>query len=78
MSQASSNSPIAQFSKYTATLLEKIGSDVFPELMVAMLKAIVTINDATVVVYPDTLAPQIDYFDAPEEGGSHNLSLIHI
>jgi DNA-binding CsgD family transcriptional regulator len=75
MSQALPNSPIAQFSKYTATLLEKVGSDEFPELMVAMLKAMVTVNDATIVVYPDTLAPVIDYFDTPEEGGSHNLTV---
>ncbi|MFT6311229.1 MAG: hypothetical protein ACJAQS_001600, partial [Porticoccus sp.] len=75
MSQAFTNSPIAQLSMHTAMLLEKVGSDQFPALIVAMLKDMVTINDATIVVYPDTLAPQIDYFDAPEEGGSHNLTV---
>jgi DNA-binding CsgD family transcriptional regulator len=75
MNQVLPNSPIALLSEHTAALLEKVGSPQFPALIVAMLKDIVTINDATIIVYPDTLVPIIDYFDPPEEGGSHNLTL---
>lgn len=67
---------IANYSQHLSGLFEAVGSADFPTQLIAMLKQLVVINDATIIVYPNTKLPIIDYFDPPEFGGSENLDIL--
>ncbi|MEH6568122.1 MAG: LuxR C-terminal-related transcriptional regulator [Halioglobus sp.] len=61
---------LSTFSTELATLIPAVGGSEFPELLVKMFKQLVQINDATIVVYPGTDLPVIEYFEIPEGGRS--------
>ena len=67
--------PLAHFSKHLAGLIPAVGSDDFPNLLVAMLKQLVHCDDATVIVYPGTDLPVIEYFEIPEGAGKSTLDV---
>jgi DNA-binding CsgD family transcriptional regulator len=56
---------LAHFSEDLAGLIPATGSSAFPELLVAMLRRLVPCDDATVIVYPGTDLPVIEYFEVP-------------
>ena len=61
---------LSTFSTELATLIPAVGGSEFPELLVRMFKQLVQVNDATIVVYPGTDLPVIEYFEIPEAGRS--------
>jgi DNA-binding CsgD family transcriptional regulator len=56
---------LAQFSAHLARLIPAVGTDAFVEQLVAMLKQMVSCDDATVILYPGTDLPIIEYFEVP-------------
>jgi len=68
-------STLAQYSQHLARLLPAIGEAEFPELLIAMLRQLVSFDDATIAVYPGTDLPVIEYFQVPEEGGASTLDV---
>jgi len=66
-------SQLATFSKHLAQLLPNIGGDEFPRHLVAMLRDLVPVDDATVIVYPETTLPVIAYFEVTDESRGSTL-----
>lgn len=66
---------LAQFSTHLAGLIPAVGSDEFVNQLVAMLKQLVSCDDATVILYPGTDLPQIEYFEVPPGAGSSTLDV---
>jgi DNA-binding CsgD family transcriptional regulator len=66
---------LAQFSRHLAGLIPAAGTARFPDMLVAMLRDLVPVDDATVVLYPGTDLPVIEYFEVPEDGGSSTLDV---
>ena len=64
---------LAQFSEHIARLIPALGSAEFPNLLVAMLRQLVHCDDATIIVYPGTDLPVIEYFEVP--GGAADSTL---
>jgi DNA-binding CsgD family transcriptional regulator len=68
-------STLAQYSQHLARLIPAVGEDEFPELLIGMLQQLVSFDDATIVVYPGTDLPVIEYFQVPEDGGASTLDV---
>ena len=68
-------STLAQYSQHLARLLPAVGEADFPELLIDMLRQLVSFDDATIAVYPGTDLPVIEYFQVPEEGGASTLDV---
>jgi len=68
-------STLAQYSQHLARLLPAVGEAEFPELLIDMLRQLVSFDDATIAVYPGTDLPVIEYFQVPEEGGASTLDV---
>jgi DNA-binding CsgD family transcriptional regulator len=66
---------LAQFSAHLARLLPAVGTSEFAGQLVAMLKQLVHCDDATVILYPGTDLPVIDYFELPGGATSSTLDL---
>ena len=64
---------LAEFSNELAQLIPAVGHSDFPDKLIGMLKQLVPINDATILVYPGTDLPIIEYFEIPEESNSSTL-----
>jgi DNA-binding CsgD family transcriptional regulator len=62
---------IADYSQQLAKVLSSVGANEFPARLITMLKALVPVSDATIVVYPNTDLPEIDYYEPGPEGASH-------
>ena len=75
-SSAPQNTLLGKFSEHTATLLGAVGSDEFPQKLIEMFKDLTPVNDGTVILYPQSEMPIVEYFDPPEEGGSLNLDIL--
>ncbi len=56
---------LAQFSEHLAELIPATGTREFPAMLVAMLRQLVQCDDATVLVYPGTDLPVIEYSELP-------------
>jgi DNA-binding CsgD family transcriptional regulator len=56
---------LAHFSEHLAGLIPATGTREFPEMLVAMLRQLVQCDDATVLVYPGTDLPIIEYYEMP-------------
>ncbi len=65
---------IAEYSQQLASLLPVVKTVAFPPRLIEMIKALVPVSDATIIVYPNTDLPLIDYFE-PGEDGSTRLDL---
>ncbi|MEH6584663.1 MAG: LuxR C-terminal-related transcriptional regulator [Halioglobus sp.] len=63
------------FSQQLAKLLPTVGSSEFPGELIALLKNMVPISDATIVIYPGTDLPVIEYFEEPEQGRNSTLDI---
>jgi DNA-binding CsgD family transcriptional regulator len=66
---------LAHFSEHLAGLIPATGTRDFPALLVAMLKQLVRCDDATVIVYPGTDLPVIEYFEVPEGAPQSTLDV---
>ncbi len=64
---------LASFSRQLSGLIPAVGSASFPERLITTLRELVDIDDATVVVYPGTDLPRLEYFEVPEGAGSSTL-----
>ena len=64
---------LAHFSEHLTRLVPAVGSDDFPMRLVAMLKQMVRCDDATIIVYPGTDLPVVEYFEVPN--GAENSTL---
>ena len=68
-------STLSQYSQHLATLIPEVGSAGFPRLLVGMLQDLVPCQDATILLYPGTDLPVVEYFEVPEDGGSSTLDV---
>lgn len=66
---------IAQYSQHLATLIPAVGREDFPEKLAHMLEELVPCQDATILLYPETDLPVIEYFQVPEESGPSTLDI---
>ncbi len=66
---------LAHFSDHLARLIPAVGSGDFPHLLVAMLRQLVHCDDATVIVYPGTDLPVVEYFEVPPDSGRSTLDV---
>lgn len=57
--------PIPDYNEQLARLINCVGQADFARQLVATLKSLVPIDDATVLVYPDTDLPVVEYFEVP-------------
>lgn len=62
-----------EYNLHLARLVSETGSKQFSARLVAALRGLVTIDDATVVVYPEREFPVIDYFEVPDDNGASTL-----
>jgi DNA-binding CsgD family transcriptional regulator len=62
---------IADFSQQLAVLIPTVSTEKFSGQLIALFKALLPVSDATIIHYPDTALPIIDYFEAGEDGSSH-------
>ena len=67
--------PLALFSTHLARLLPAVGNAEFVEHLVAMLKELVSCDDATVILYPGTDLPVIEYFEVPPGAARSTLDV---
>lgn len=63
------------FSQQVAGLIPAVGTADFPAKLVAMLRKLVPADDATIVAYPGTDLPVIEYFEVPDETGGSTLDV---
>lgn len=68
-------SPLAPFCHELASLIPAVGLDEFPARLIKMFKEIVPIGDATIIVYPGTDLPVIEYFEVPTGGSRSTLDI---
>ena len=68
-------STLSQYSHHLATLFPGVGTAEFPRLLVGMLQDLVPCQDATILLYPGTDLPVIEYFQVPQDGGSSTLDV---
>ncbi|MFT4825549.1 MAG: DNA-binding CsgD family transcriptional regulator [Halioglobus sp.] len=68
-------SPLAPFSNELASLIPAMGQEDFPTRLIKMFKELVPIGDATIIVYPGTDLPVVEYFEVPKSGGRSTLDI---
>lgn len=66
---------LAHYSQHLAGLIPAVGAADFPQRLVRMLQAVVPCDDTTIVLYPNTDLPVIEYFEIPEDNGSSTLNI---
>ena len=66
---------LAEFSHQLAELIPKVGHSEFPDSLVLLFKQLVPINDATILVYPGTDLPIVEYFEIPEDAVQSKLPI---
>jgi len=62
---------IADYSQQLASLIPAVGTEEFPGRLIDLFKALLPVSDATIIRYPDTALPIIEYFETGEDGDSH-------
>jgi len=66
---------LAQFSNQLAELIPSVGMADFPGKLVDLFRAMVPIDDATILVYPGTDLPVVEYFEIPAESDKSTLDV---
>lgn len=64
---------LSVFSHHLSELLPLVGQAGFPSGLIQLFRQLVPINDATILVYPGTDLPVVEYFEVPEEAGGSTL-----
>lgn len=67
--------PITDYNEALARLITCVGQADFASQLVATLKSLVPVDDATVLVYPDTDLPVVEYFEVPAGLGRSTLDV---
>ncbi len=65
--------PLAEYSQNLASLIDLVRQETFPERLIATLKSLVPIDDATIVVYPERDFPVVQYYEVSEAVGQSTL-----
>jgi DNA-binding CsgD family transcriptional regulator len=65
---------LATFSDHLARVIPSLRGTDFPALLVAMLKQLVPADDGTILLYPGTDLPRLEYFEEPKETGASTLN----
>jgi DNA-binding CsgD family transcriptional regulator len=65
---------LATFSDHLAQVIPSLHGPDFPVLLVSMLKQLVPADDATILVYPGTDLPRLEYFEEPTGTGVSTLN----
>ncbi|PLW66821.1 LuxR C-terminal-related transcriptional regulator [Pseudohalioglobus lutimaris] len=60
-------------SKHIAALIPAAGHTGFPQKLVAMLRELVPVDDASIIFYSETALPVVEYFEVQQETGSSTL-----
>ncbi|MEH6587380.1 MAG: helix-turn-helix transcriptional regulator [Halioglobus sp.] len=63
------------FSSHLANLVPATGSAEFPAMLVAMLRDLVPVDDASIIVYPNTDLPVVEYFEINDDSGKSTLDV---
>ncbi len=63
------------YSQHLAGLIGARGSADFPERLVAMLRALVPVDDASIIVYPERELPVIEYFEVHDDRQGSTLDI---
>ena len=63
------------YSDHLAELIPSVSTSDFPERLVAMLRALVPVDDASVIVYPATDLPVLEYFEVKSDERGSTLDL---
>lgn len=66
---------LAQYSLHLTKLIPAVGSADFPTALVQMLQQLAPCDDATILLYPGTDLPVIEFFQVPEESGTSTLDV---
>jgi DNA-binding CsgD family transcriptional regulator len=66
---------LATFSQQLAKLIPAVGTAEFPQRLIGMLRELVPVDDATIILYPGTDLPVIEYFEVPDDGGRSTLDV---
>ncbi|MEM1112253.1 MAG: helix-turn-helix transcriptional regulator [Pseudomonadota bacterium] len=66
-------STLASFSQHLASLIESVAHTEFPERLIATLKTLVPIDDATIMYYPQEGLPVIEHYEVPAESEDSSL-----
>lgn len=65
--------PLSRFSQNLGRVIPAMGHAEFPNLLVAMLRDLVPVDDATVILYPERDLPVIEHFEVPETAQQSTL-----
>ncbi|KAA1189567.1 helix-turn-helix transcriptional regulator [Pseudohalioglobus sediminis] len=63
------------FSQHLAGLIPATGQSTFPAQLVAMLRALVPVDDASIIFYPERDLPVVEYFEEHETAGGSTLDV---
>ncbi len=63
------------FSKQLADLIPTLGHAEFPETLIKLFRAMVPFDDATILVYPGTDLPVVEYFEIPDDCNKSTLDV---
>ena len=66
-------STLSVLSSHIARLLPATGGADFPTMLVAMLRELVPVDDASIIVYPNTDLPVVEYFEVDDDSGKSTL-----
>lgn len=64
---------LALLCEHAQSLIDKVHQDDFPNLLINLFKAMVPLDDASIIVYPDQAMPYCEYLESPSEGGSLHM-----
>ena len=66
---------LSAYSQHLALLIPSVGTVDFPDQLVALLRALVPVDDASIIVYPATALPVLEYFEVGDDGSGSSLDL---
>lgn len=61
------------YSRELASLIQSVRGEDFPARLVATLRSLVPVDDASVLLYPQRDFPQVDYFELPPDSNRSTL-----
>ncbi len=66
---------LADYSKHLARLLPAVDTATFPPLLIAMLRNLAPFDDATILLYPGSELPVVEYFETPDQSSESTLDV---
>ncbi|MFV8818569.1 LuxR C-terminal-related transcriptional regulator [Haliea sp. E17] len=64
---------LSTYSRHIAGLVDSIEDESFPQRLIALLRDLVPVDDATIIAYPETTLPVLEYFEVPDNSGGSTL-----